>query len=70
MGKETKALPRGGALRLKKLARLRGTSMLDRFTDRARKVMSMAKQEALLHLTYNIKKFADTRWFDIHYFIS
>ena len=47
MGKETKALPRGGALRLKKLARLRGTSMLDRFTDRARKVMSMAKQEAL-----------------------
>ena len=31
---------------------------------------SHTERDCILHLTYNIKKFADTRWFDIHYFIS
>ena len=31
---------------------------------------SHTERDSILHLTYNVKKFADTRWFDIHYFIG
>ena len=31
--------------------------------------ISHTQRDGILHLAYNVKKFADTRWLDIHYFI-